>query len=266
VKGDGTGGQEPAAVQKPGIIGKPGLVPPPQCTSCGMGMQSDWAKCPVCGMTVEDMLKPQADKPIEPQETKTVMVQTPKSYTCSTCGNEKESETAACVHCNTGRAVSNAKELRLTCTSITLSSEDQLEVNEAFDLFADAKGAFTDKDYNTCVGLAGETIELVEELLQKFRPQTAPPSASVAPKPQAQPPKPATPPPQPVTQVAMALADNKCPKCGMSVKPTWEICPQCDTQLRAPTPATAVQKVCPKCGKPVKDRWTICPFCEGSLK
>lgn len=231
---------------------------PSACLRCGMGMQEDWNKCPVCGMTVEEMLKPREDAP--PQEAALVEVPTAQTYTCSTCGNEKESETAACVHCNTGRAISNAekkvKELRLLVTTIAISSDDQLEVNEAFDLFADAKGAFQDKDYNTAVGLAGETIECVDELVARLGPkQPAPPVTQ---------PKPA--PPRPQTPVTMALADNKCPKCGMSVKPTWEICPQCDSPLRAPTPATAAQKICPKCAKPVKDRWTICPFCEGPLK
>jgi RNA polymerase subunit RPABC4/transcription elongation factor Spt4 len=122
-------------------------------------------------------------------------------------------------------------------------------------LFQDAKGAFQDKDYNTAVGLSGETIDLVDELVARFKPKT-PTQAAVPAKPATQTP----------TQVTMALADNKCPKCGMSVKNTWEICPACNAPLRTPTPATAAQKICPKCGKPVKDRWTICPFCESPLK
>jgi|GEM_PF-6662146 len=233
------------------------LKPPPSCPSCGMGMQDGWAKCPVCGMTVEDMLKPQEEKP--QQGTQMVQVPAQQTYTCSTCGNEKESQTAACVHCNTGRAISNAekkvKELRLLMSTQQVSHEDQLEINEAFDLFQDAKGAFQDKDYNTAVGLSGETIDLVDELLARFKPKAP-----------VQPVAPTKPAPLAPTQVTMALADNKCPKCGMSVKPTWEICPACNAQLRAPTQATAAQKTCSTCGKPVKDRWTICPFCENPLK
>ena len=232
------------------------LKPPASCPSCGMGMQDGWTKCPVCGMAVEDMLKPPEEKP--QQVTQMVQVPAQQTYTCSTCGNEKESQTAACVHCNTGKAISNAekkvKELRLLISTQQITPQDQLDVNEAFDLFQDAKGAFQDKDYNTAVGLSGETIDLVEELLARFK------------RPAVQPTTPAKPTPPPVTLTAMALADNKCPKCGMSVKPTWEICPACNTQLRASTPATAAQKTCTKCGKPVKDRWTICPFCESPLR
>jgi uncharacterized membrane protein len=240
---------------KPPIASGP--KPPPSCPRCGMGMQDGWSKCPVCGLTVEEMLK--SHEETTPQETTLVQVPQAQTYTCSTCGNEKESETAACVHCNTGRAITNAekkvKELRLFVSTISLSSEDQLEVNEAFDLFADAKGAYQDKDYNTAVGLAGETIDEVDELIGRLRPK---PQTVVSPS--GGQPKPAP------TTTVMAIADNKCPKCGLSIKPTWEICPQCNTQLRAPTPATAAQKTCPKCSKPVKDRWTICPFCESSLK
>jgi uncharacterized membrane protein len=238
--------------EKPAIAQGP--KPPSACPRCGMGMQDGWSKCPVCGLTVEEMLKPE----VTPQETPLVQVPQAQTYTCSTCGNEKESETAACFHCNTGRAITNAekkvKELRLLVSTISLSSEDQLEVNEAFDLFADAKGAYQDKDYNTAVGLAGETIDEVDELIGRLgpKPQKVVPPSGGQPK------------PAPTTTV-MAIADNKCPKCGLSIKPTWEICPQCNTQLRAPTPATAAQKTCPKCSKPVKDRWTICPFCENSL-
>ncbi len=235
----------------------PTLKPPPSCPSCGMGMQDGWTKCPVCGMTVEDMLKPTEDA--KPQQgPQMVQVAPQQTYTCSTCGNEKDSQTAACVHCNTGRAITNAekkvKELKLWISTQSISSENQLEINEAFDLFQDAKGAFQDKDYNTAVGLSGETMDLVDELMARFKPK-APTQAAV-------PAKPAPPTP---TQATMALADNKCPKCGMSVKNTWEICPACNAQLRAPTPATAAQKTCPKCSKPVKDRWTICPFCESPL-
>jgi hypothetical protein len=90
-----------------------------------MGMQDGWSKCPVCGMTVEDMLKPVEDTKSQ-QATQMVQIAAAQTYTCSTCGNEKESQTAVCVHCNTGRAISNAekkvKELKLLISTQSISS------------------------------------------------------------------------------------------------------------------------------------------------
>jgi len=132
----------------------------------------------------------------------------------------------------------------------TLSSDLQLEVNECVDLFQDAKGAFFDKDYQTAIGLAGETIDFCEELLSRLG---APPVPEPTPEP--------TPEPQPIPDTG-----NKCPKCGMSVKPNWDMCPMCESPLKKKEEAPTAAPTCPSCGKPVKERWSMCPFCEASLK
>jgi hypothetical protein len=244
---------------------------PENCPGCGMGMQADWSSCPVCNMTVEDMLKAEEEGDggqdtgqTGPQvEEQPVVPQVP---ICEICGNEKGSQDAPCKHCNTGKAISNAerkvKDLRIAVSSITISSELQLDINEAVDLMQDAKGAFFDKDYNTAVGLAGETIDLVEEIMARLG--TAPPPA---PEPEPTP----GPEPQPVPEPTPtpAATPGKCPKCGMSVKPSWDLCPMCETPLpkTGEGPRPAVQpSTCPSCGKSVKPHWSMCPFCEGQLK
>jgi hypothetical protein len=49
----------------------------------------------------------------------------------------------------------------------------------------------------------------------------------------------------------------QCPACGEPVKPTWKICPACETRLQAPA--------CPACGGQVKEKWKRCPECEALL-
>lgn len=43
-----------------------------------------------------------------------------------------------------------------------------------------------------------------------------------------------------------------CPNCNHFIHDDWQICPHCNTQLRAP---------CDSCGQLVDLRWDICPYC-----
>lgn len=48
-----------------------------------------------------------------------------------------------------------------------------------------------------------------------------------------------------------------CPQCGEPVKPTWRICPACETRLQPLS--------CPQCGSEVNENWRRCPECEALL-
>ncbi len=54
-----------------------------------------------------------------------------------------------------------------------------------------------------------------------------------------------------------APMSQQCPACGEPVKPSWKICPACETRLQALT--------CHGCGFPVKENWKRCPECEALL-
>jgi hypothetical protein len=230
---------------------------PDNCTNCGMGMQPDWDKCPVCGVTVEQMLAKPEEKPEEkPVEEKPAEVvdDTPK---CHQCGTPLEG--GSCKRCNAERAVWNAekkvKALKAKAVGLDIPSETKLDLNEAVDLFEDAKGALMDGDYTTAIGLAGEAIDMTEVVTKKLDGLgTAPP----APKP-----APAEPKPGPAAE-----AGPKCSNCGRELKPGWSMCPGCETpvQTEAPSQPKAEEKpTCPHCGKNVKPKWSMCPFCEKSL-
>ncbi len=50
---------------------------------------------------------------------------------------------------------------------------------------------------------------------------------------------------------------STCPQCGEPTKPSWRICPMCETRLQA--------LICPQCGSEVREKWGRCPECEALL-
>ncbi len=48
-----------------------------------------------------------------------------------------------------------------------------------------------------------------------------------------------------------------CPQCGEPTKPSWRVCPMCETRLHALT--------CPQCDGEVQEKWRRCPECETLL-
>jgi formylglycine-generating enzyme required for sulfatase activity len=48
-----------------------------------------------------------------------------------------------------------------------------------------------------------------------------------------------------------------CPQCSEPVKPTWRLCPACETRLQPLN--------CPQCGSEVNANWRRCPECEALL-
>ena len=50
---------------------------------------------------------------------------------------------------------------------------------------------------------------------------------------------------------------SACPQCGEPTRPSWRICPMCETRLQA--------LACPQCGGEVQEKWRRCPECEALL-
>lgn len=53
-----------------------------------------------------------------------------------------------------------------------------------------------------------------------------------------------------------ALAQLRCPNCGLDVERAFLRCPHCLAKLRDP---------CPACRRPLDPRWQVCPYCEAEL-
>jgi formylglycine-generating enzyme required for sulfatase activity len=54
-----------------------------------------------------------------------------------------------------------------------------------------------------------------------------------------------------------SAAEARCPSCGEAVRPTWKICPLCETLLGS--------LLCPICGMAVQPAWKRCPECSARL-
>ncbi|MBU4054898.1 MAG: SUMF1/EgtB/PvdO family nonheme iron enzyme [Proteobacteria bacterium] len=50
---------------------------------------------------------------------------------------------------------------------------------------------------------------------------------------------------------------TNCPTCGEGIKPSWRLCPACETRLDT--------LACPLCKTEVKENWRRCPECEALL-
>jgi formylglycine-generating enzyme required for sulfatase activity len=50
-----------------------------------------------------------------------------------------------------------------------------------------------------------------------------------------------------------------CPNCGLELKDSWKICPDCETPIQR-------MSRCPECGAEVQEAWRICPVCECILE
>lgn len=51
---------------------------------------------------------------------------------------------------------------------------------------------------------------------------------------------------------------SKCPKCGASIKKSYNYCPYCGDVLKT--------SLCPHCGREIKDEWAYCPNCSKKLR
>jgi len=61
-----------------------------------------------------------------------------------------------------------------------------------------------------------------------------------------------------------------CPSCGAAVEAGWNVCPECNSKLTAPSDRKAPNDegetlACPACAEPVQAGWRVCPTCNTSL-